>query len=192
MYSGTINIYVLTQLLFAWRERLVCFLPKNLKICTFKVEIKELDLATGETLHLFSQSLLGFFQCIFIQRIQLLELVWGLVSHITWACRKIFWYWIYCIYHLHTERERERARRRRRKDKDFVELMSSDSPLGGSAFPYWTLLWKEEIIPLPERQSGTCRLIVIVLQVLQLFWYQFHWCTTVCFCTRAHTHIQKR
>lgn len=47
--------------------------------------------------------------------------------------------------------------------------MSLDSPLGGSVFPYWTLLWKEEIIHLSERQSGTCRLIVIVLQVLQLF-----------------------
>lgn len=126
---------------------------------------------------------------------QLWEFVGGSISCKTWACSKIFQHWIYCIHHLYAERQTERKHKRekRSRGKDFVELMSSDSPLGGSAIPYWTLVWKEEIIHLSKRQSGTCRLIVIMLQVLQFFWYQFHWCGTVCFCTHknTHTHIHK-
>lgn len=148
------------------------FSPKNWKLAYLKLRSRVLDLATGETLHFFSHRASWVF---FFSVYSYTEFIFRHLCEVQYLTKhglvgKSFSI-EFIVYITSTERERKREKgRKRRKDKDFVKLMRSDSPLGGSALPYWTLLWKEEIIHLSERQSGTCRLIVIMLQVLQLFW----------------------
>lgn len=112
VYYGTINMFWHNYFLHEGNVLWV-FSPKNWKFAHLKLRSRVLDLATGETLHFFSHraSWLSFSVYLYTEfRFRSLCEVQYLT---TWACRKIFRYWSYCIYHLHTEKERKKEERQR-------------------------------------------------------------------------------